>query len=535
MISSAKCFIYSALIVVTTFAKTCAQTVPDSHGGLIFFTALDSPPESFGNATILKQTELNNRSNLFITVFLKATLSSYLKELAPALPMDSLSKIGNYQFSFFVDNRLVYRIELLPGAPRPQQQQTQVAWSKPLIDNNNEGAWWSQSAWNRFMFNGGDKALTDGLHNLKIVFRPYLKLPELLVGPVIAEGQIDLVVKRKPAINVEKVKLSSPQAYVGLPISTETFDRDKIKMLKAYIDANVFRHVTSVVVIKNGKLLMEEYFNGSSRDSLHDVRSASKSLISTLIGMALRDGYVHSVDQKLAEFYDVKAYLHPSTAKSSVTLKELMNMNSRFDGNDADPNSPGNEENMYPSADWVKFALNLPMDTIKYIGQWHYFTTGVMLLGSTLHRLVPGGLKAYAQKQLFGPLDISHYNWQYTPQHVVNTSGGLRINSLDLAKYGQLYVNNGSWNDKQLLPKDWVAQTFSHHLPIDGRENEYYGYLFWNKTYRSKGKDYETYYAAGNGGNHIHMFKEQQLVVVITATAYGSAYAHTQVLKNNRP
>ena len=310
MISSAKCFIYSALIVVTTFAKTCAQTVPDSHGGLIFFTALDSPPESFGNATILKQTELNNRSNLFITVFLKATLSSYLKELAPALPMDSLSKIGNYQFSFFVDNRLVYRIELLPGAPRPQQQQTQVAWSKPLIDNNNEGAWWSQSAWNRFMFNGGDKALTDGLHNLKIVFRPYLKLPELLVGPVIAEGQIDLVVKRKPAINVEKVKLSSPQAYVGLPISTETFDRDKIKMLKAYIDANVFRHVTSVVVIKNGKLLMEEYFNGSSRDSLHDVRSASKSLISTLIGMALRDGYVHSVDQKLAEFYDVKAYLH---------------------------------------------------------------------------------------------------------------------------------------------------------------------------------------------------------------------------------
>lgn len=482
----------------------------------------------FREPDMLRQATLTPNTNLFITVFLEKPLTRYLQKLAPTLNADSLSRVGNYQFSFMVDNKVVYTTELMPGAPRPIQQQTDTAWSKPLIDNQHEGAWWSQSAWNRFMYNGGDSALTDGKHLLKIILRPYVKTPTLLVGNIIAEGQLELTVKRKPDIDPKHIQLSAVKPYNGLPVSDEFFDHNKVKMLKGYIAGNTFRHVTSIVALKNGKILFEEYFNGSTRDSLHDVRSVGKSFASTLLGMAIGDGHLHAVQQTLGEFYGLTGYQNYSPAKERVSLRELLTMSSRFNGDDDDMDSPGNEENMYPTDNWVKFALNLPMDTIKYHGQWHYFTTGVMLLGSILDKVIPGGLEKYADEKLFKPLGITHYQWVYTPQHVPSTAGGIRMKSLDFAKYGQLYANAGRWNNKQVVPTEWVNETFSHQLPVTGRKDEYYGYLFWNKTFYSNGKTYEAYYCSGNGGNKIFIFKNQPLVVVITATAYGQFYAHTQ-------
>ena len=116
-------------------------------------------------------------------------------------------------------------------------------------------------------------------------------------------------------------------------------------------------------------------------------------------------------------------------------------MSSAFNGSDAQSDSPGNEENMYPTDNWVKFALDLSMDSTKSNGQqWDYFTAGVILLGDILNKSVPEGLEKYADKKLFAPLNIKKYQWQYTPQKVANTAGGLQMTSLDYAKVGQLYI-----------------------------------------------------------------------------------------------
>ena len=179
--------------------------------------------------------------------------------------------------------------------------------------------------------------------------------------------------------------------------------------------------------------------------------------------------------------------------------------------------------------DWVKFALDLPIDTAYADGMWHYFTAGVVVLGDVLHKSVPGGLEKYADEKLFKPLGITNYKWQYTPQKVANTAGGIRLTSLDFARYAQLYKNEGKWNGKQIIPKDWVSKSFTKHKALPGRENEYYGYLFWNKTYTVNGQKHETFYCAGNGGNHIYIFKDLPIVVVVTATAYNRPYAHSQV------
>jgi CubicO group peptidase (beta-lactamase class C family) len=138
-------------------------------------------------------------------------------------------------------------------------------------------------------------------------------------------------------------------------------------------------------------------------------------------------------------------------------------------------------------------------------------------------------LEVYADRRLFRPMGIGKYVWQYTPQKVVNTAGGLRLRSLDLAKYGQLYADGGEYRGKKILPKAWVEATFQRYLEIPAARPAFYGYLFWNTTYTVNGIACETFYASGNGGNKIYIFPGQRLVVVVTATAYNKPYAHPQV------
>jgi CubicO group peptidase (beta-lactamase class C family) len=379
------------------------------------------------------------------------------------------------------------------------------------------------------MNHGGDSVLTEGKHLLKMEIRPYVQSgKDLKTGEIIASGSLLLNVKRRPVINISKISLTAPKPYNGFQLSSDNYDKNLIKTLKGNIEEGVFKQISSIVVIKNGRLLIEEYFNGETRDSLHDPRSLGKSFSSTVTGIAESEGYLKNEDQTLREFYNIRSYNNYASQKEYVSIKDLLTMSSVFDGNDDDYNSPGNEENMYPTPDWVKFTLDLPVNLTRPKEEWHYFTAGVVLLGDILNKTVPGGLEKYADQKLFKPLAITKYQWQHTPQGVPNTAGGIRMNALDFAKYGQLYKNRGKWYGKQIIPEPWIDKTFTKYKSIPGRKDEFYGYLFWNKKYIVKGKAYETFYCAGNGGNKIYIFMDQPLVIVITATAYGAPYAHSQ-------
>jgi CubicO group peptidase (beta-lactamase class C family) len=202
----------------------------------------------------------------------------------------------------------------------------------------------------------------------------------------------------------------------GREVSGDPYDHGKIGELKRKIAQGDFKDITSVVVIKDGKLLIEEYFNGADRTTLHNTRSVGKTFASALMGAAIRDGHIKSLDRTLGEFYGLKSFANYSAKKSAVRLKDLLTMSSAFLGSDDAAASPGNEEKMYPTPNWVRFALDLPMDTAKENGkQWDYFTAGIVVLGDILDRAVPGGLERYADRVLFEPLGITRYQWQYTP------------------------------------------------------------------------------------------------------------------------
>lgn len=524
---------FSLLGQVPDLVKTEGIKTPlqQNNTGRIFFTQKPTPTKTLKEADFLQSYTLTNKSNLFFVAFMDNSLTNYIHRLRPDLTADSLVKIGNYQFTLLIDGKQIYQSNLWPGAPYARIQDTATTINRPFVDNEKGSGSWSESFWNRFLYNGGNEALTDGKHSLRMEIRPYVKSDGVEVGALIAAGDLALEVLRHPKIDVASIRLNKVMPYSGIPVSTASFDQNKIKTLKGNIDEGVFKKISSVIVIKNGKLLIEEYFNGKNRNSLHDTRSVGKSFASSMAGIAIRDGHLKNEDQTLKDFYDLKSFAHFSLPKEKISIRELLTMSSGFEGNDEDDQSLGNEENMYPTADWVKFALDLPFDSNKPSGEWRYFTAGVVLLGDILNKQVKGGLEAYAAERLFEPLGITNYQWQYTPQQVPNTAGGMQMNALDFAKYGQLYKNGGVWNKQQIIPKAWVDKTFTKQKQIGGRNNEFYGYLFWNKSFQVNGKAYEAFYCAGNGGNYILIFKDLPLVIVITATAYGQPYAHPQVAK----
>ncbi len=529
--------IICVLIAVQNFSGQSADFIKDdgitsalhrANVGKITFMAKSIPIEDYKESDFLKTFELREDSDLNIRVFIGKSLTNYLHNLAPEMNADELNKIGNYQFSFFVDDNLVYTENLNVRAGSSENKKLRTVFRVPLLSTTNEDSW-GRFLWNRFMASGGEDAFSGVKHSLKMEIRPFIKTDSVRVGDVIAQGQIEITITN-PKVEETQTKIQTIKPNSGWQISKEVFDQKKIRELNQKIAENSFKDITSIVVIKNGKLLIEEYFNGANRNTLHDTRSVSKTFASALAGIALKDGYLKSVDQTLGEFYNLKDYENYNKKKDGVTIKSLLTMSSGFEGFDFDESSVGNEENMYPQADWVNWTLNLPMADRKVGEEWAYFTAGVVLLGDILNKKVPNGLEKYADKKLFKPLGIKNYKWQYTPQKVVNTAGGLQMSALDYAKFGQLYQNKGKWNGKQIIPESWIKESFTNHFNIPD-DNSNYGYLWWNKTYKVNGKDYEAFYCSGNGGNKIFVFKDVPIVIVITATAFNKPYMHRQIDK----
>lgn len=487
----------------------------------------DSRRDSASKDQAISSYNIGSNKDLYLQFSTGKSLVEELAVLAPELKADSALKLGNFQLSFLMDDQPVYKEDLHPGAILRQDKIVRKSLEVALISGTRSGLW-SLNMWDRFMINSGINLLGATPKKLSIQIRVYIDAGKKIYSPLLLAADISMT-RILPALDPKLIKPQLIQSGSGWPLFTGSYDSELIGQLNTKILNQSYRKINSIVVIKKGKLLLEEYFNGASRTSLHDPRSVSKSFTGTLLGMAISDGYIKSEEQRLSEFYDLKQFKHPSAKKENVRLVDLLTMSSAFDGNDDLMESPGNEENMYPTADYVKFALDLPMAEDKQNGkQWSYFTVGTMLLGDIMDKAIPGGLELYAKKKLFAPLGIDSLEWARTPQGKPFTGGGLRLRALDFAKFGQLYLNKGIWNGKQVLPKSWVEKSFSQLQTLPGDRPGFYGFLFWNKTFPINGKDLEAYYSSGNGGNKIYVFKEIDLVVVINASAYGTSFAHLQ-------
>ena len=253
--------------------------VQKNHLNQILFLDKVGPFENLKESDFLKTMTFQEDKDFSIRVFLDNSLVNYLHQLDDSLSVDELLKKGNYQFSFYVDGKLLYTENLNSGAGRTEDKKMKTNFGIPFLSTKNEDSW-GRFLWMRFYFaNGGMDALETGNHTLKIEIKPYLKTPDMKVGKVIAEGEIQLTVPKKNILE-EQIAIQKIQPYSGWNISKEKFNQEKIRLLNQKIAENRFREITGIVVIKNNKLLLEEYFSGYERDSLNDTRSVGKSFAS---------------------------------------------------------------------------------------------------------------------------------------------------------------------------------------------------------------------------------------------------------------
>jgi CubicO group peptidase (beta-lactamase class C family) len=270
------------------------------------------------------------------------------------------------------------------------------------------------------------------------------------------------------------------------------------------VDLTEYGQITSVVVSREGRVVVEEYAQGDV-ETLRNTRSCTKTVASMLLGLAIERGVVGGIEIPLGELLGEPA--------PPVTLRELLTMSSCLDCNDWNENSPGNEELMYPRDDWLRFALDLPLRRSK---GFSYCTAGVVALGIGLERALGEPLSEFARRELFVPLRIERAEWTYTPTGETSTAGGLELTSRSLLRLGELYLRGG----EGLIPADWVAESIRPHARIDAQTG--YGYLWWLKDYVGEA----CFFMTGMGGNRVHVFPESKLVAVITSTNFARPDAH---------
>jgi CubicO group peptidase (beta-lactamase class C family) len=307
----------------------------------------------------------------------------------------------------------------------------------------------------------------------------------------------------------------------GWTVSTpaaEGMVAEEIAAALAAIRDGDYPGVDSLVVIRHGKLVAEGYFNGFGRDSLHDLRSTGKSFTSALAGIAIERGAFAAADLIGQLLPDFEAHANLDERKRAITVTHLLNMSSGLECNDWDPRSPGNEQVMYGKNDWVDFILDLPM-----LGEpgvlASYCTGGVVVLGHIIARRTGVDLDDYAASYLLGPLGIRDVRWRRSPDGQATGGGGLWLRPRDAAKFGQLYLQGGTWNGAQIVPAAWAELSRQTFVGL-GRDG--YGLLWWKRSIESSLGPRDAFFTSGNGGNYIFVFPALDLVVVFTGSNYNS-------------
>ena len=310
--------------------------------------------------------------------------------------------------------------------------------------------------------------------------------------------------------------------------------------MEAAVRAGEFKKIGSVLVARHGKLVYEAHFEGDP-NTLRDTRSATKSITDVLVGIAIGEHKLSGVDARVLELLPERSrkIQNPDPRKDKITVEDFLTMSSPLECDDWNDASRGNEERMYVIEDWAQFILDLPLrgymhvgeqvETPKYGRNFSYCTGGVFVLSEVLQKVTGQRTDRYAQDKLFGPLGITDEQWVYSPLNIPQTGGGLRLTSRDLLKIAQLYLNGGAWQGQRIVNEGWVRASTEPHAQIDD-ETEY-GYLWWLKAFKSKGKSYPAYFMSGNGGNKVAVFPGLDLAVVITSTNYGTRGMHEQTEK----
>lgn len=286
------------------------------------------------------------------------------------------------------------------------------------------------------------------------------------------------------------------------------------------LDSDSHADLRAVVVLRDGALVAERYYNGQLQDGLHDMRSAGKSVTALLVGAAVARG-------QLATTGTVGQYW-PEVAGSpagKVVLDDLLTMRSGLGAFDEDAASPGNEDKLDEAPAPTAFVRGVPKaDAAGTL--YRYNSLGSYIAGRVVERASGVGLDTFAGSVLFAPLGITRWQWGRDVAGHAKGQGNLSLTPRGMATIGQLVLDDGVADGRRVIAASWIKAALAPRVAIGevDRYADHYGYFWYGKTHEVAGESVKVSFASGNGGNKIYVIPARRMVVAVASSAYGKPY-----------
>ncbi len=280
----------------------------------------------------------------------------------------------------------------------------------------------------------------------------------------------------------------------------------------AVAKAESTERLLSLVVLRHGRLVSESYFRGNNRDALNDVRSVTKSVVGALVGIAIEEGDVDGLDQTIGELLATSS-ISLTAEQEAIKVRDLLTMTSGFEW---DESTTSGYNDWVTSPDPLRYVLDRPLAHPPG-STFTYNSAAVHLLGVVLEEATGTPLPTFAEQHLFAPLGITDVAWEQIAVNRVNGGAGIDLRPRDLAKFGQLMLQDGISGSTAVLPSGWVMQLttpqFAWRTRYGPLLNMSYGSLWWTED---AGPNQRAFLAWGYGGQFIYVVPGQDLVMVAT-------------------
>lgn len=326
--------------------------------------------------------------------------------------------------------------------------------------------------------------------------------------------------------------------FVALALAgpAQAMDRQALAALEQSVRSGEIKGVHSIIAMRGGETVAEWYFEGEDEgrgtplgvvkfgpETLHDLRSVTKSVVALLVGIAVDEGAIKSLDAPVLDYFPEYADLQTPELRA-ITLRHLLIMGSglHWDEDTYAYNDPRNSETAMDAArDPYRYVLSQPIEAAPG-ARFKYSGGDVALMAAVLERATGTPLDDYAQAKLFRPLGIGRVEWHRNSKGAPYAASGLRLRPRDMAKLGRMMLQDGRWEGRQVVPAAWVRTSIQPHARVDAdpKCGVRYGYFWWLQAGCQLTPPQPWAAAVGNGGQRIAVVPELDVVIVTTAGLY---------------
>ncbi|MGL1886006.1 MAG: beta-lactamase family protein [Reichenbachiella sp.] len=280
--------------------------------------------------------------------------------------------------------------------------------------------------------------------------------------------------------------------------------------LMSKMNSGKYEHIHSIIITKNKKLVFEEYFHGYDRDYLHDIRSSFKSISSLLLGKAMMEDKSIQINTPIINYYP--EYDISDSDKKKITIHHSLTMSTGLQLEDEDKMQWDND-------DWVGYKLNLPME-YEPGERYQYSSGGMNLLTGVIQKATKKYLPLFFYEEILLPMEILKFQLRTSPKGRTYLPGDFYLRPIDFSKFGLLILNDGAWNNQQIIASDWISTSTQTHIKSNWPNDSDYGYL-WRLLERNVGgKLMKTIEAWGNGGQILIIIPEIEMTIAFTGGNY---------------